>query len=106
MKFPRRRFLHLAASATVLPIASQIVRAENPTTAMLKPEPLAARLAAYADSLRYDDLDNATVEQVKVHLIDSLGCGLAAFDEKPVRICRDVVLASGDGGATVIGTKR
>jgi len=69
--------------------------------------PLAARLAAYADGLRYDDLDEATVERVKVHIIDALGCGLAAFDERPVRICRDVVLAnSSSGSATIIGTKR
>ncbi len=68
--------------------------------------PLAARLAAYADGLRYDDLDDATVESVKVHIIDALGCGLAAFDEKPVRICRGVALAHGGGGATVIGTTR
>ena len=46
------------------------------------------------------------IERVKVHLIDTLGCGLAAFDEKPVRICRDVALASGGGSATVIGTRR
>jgi 2-methylcitrate dehydratase len=70
------------------------------------PAPLAERLAGYAHGLRYDDLDDATVERVKAHIIDSIGCGLAAFDEKPVRICRDVVLASGGGGATVIGTKR
>lgn len=105
MKFPRRHFLHLATGAALLPIASQIARAENTTASVPEPEPLAARLAAYADGLRYDDLDATTVEAVKVHLIDSLGCGLAAFDEKPVRICRDVVLASGGGAATVIGTK-
>ena len=68
--------------------------------------PLAERLAAYAYGLRYDDLDDATIERVKAHLIDTLGCGLAAFDEKPVRICRNVALASGGGGATVIGTTR
>ena len=45
------------------------------------------------------------IDAVKVHLIDSPSRALAAFDEKPVRICRDVVLASGGGGATVIGTK-
>ena len=109
MKFPRRRFLHLAAGLTVLPIASQFVRAENQSASpALEPRdvPLAERLAAYADGLRYDDLDAATIERVKMHLIDSIGCGLAAFDEKPVRICREVVLASGGGGATVIGTKR
>ena len=68
--------------------------------------PLAERLAAYADSLRYDDLDSATIERVKSHVIDTLGCGIAAFDERPVRICRDVALANGSGGATIIGTTR
>jgi len=106
MKFPRRQFLHFAAGAAALPITSQIGRAEDPTSRVLEPKPLAARLAAYADGLRYDDLDAATIERVKVHLIDALGCGLAAFNEKPVRICRDVALASGGGRATVIGTTR
>jgi 2-methylcitrate dehydratase len=110
MAFPRREFLHLAAVATVLPIASQIARAENqPSSLSSEPRarPLAERLAAYADGLRYDDLDHATIERVKVHVIDSLGCGLAAFEEEPVRICRDVALARGGGdGATVIGTRR
>ncbi len=108
MEIPRRQLLRLAVGATVLPIWSQIAWAENSPTLVLDPGkgPLAERLAAYAHGLHYDDLDEATVEQVKVHLIDSLGCGLAAFDEKPVRICRDVVLASGGGSATVIGTNR
>jgi 2-methylcitrate dehydratase len=66
--------------------------------------PLAARLAAYADGLRYSDLDAATVEAVKCHLIDTLGCAVAAFDEKPVRICREVAVAGGRGGAIIIGT--
>ncbi len=109
MRLPRRQFLHLAAGVAVIPIASQIAKAESnlasPALAQ-RGGTLAGRLAAYAHGLRYEDLDDATIERVKVHLIDSLGCGLAAFDEKPVRICRDVVLASGGGGATVIGTKR
>ena len=87
----RRQFLHLAAGACALPLASSVARADDATS---RRSPLAARLAAYADGLRYDDLDDATIERVKVHLIDALGCGLAAFDEKPVRICRDVVLAT------------
>jgi 2-methylcitrate dehydratase len=99
----RREFLHLAASAGALPIAWSVARADEATP---RRPPLAARLAAYADRLRYDDLDETAVESVKVHIIDALGCGLAAFDEKPVRICRDVVLAHGGGGATVIGTTR
>src|SRR5262250_2951781 len=70
-----------------------------------QPPLLAARLAAYAESLRYDDLDAATVERVKSHVIDTIGCGIAAFDERPVKICRDVALAV-PGSATVIGTGR
>src|SRR6266496_3972584 len=68
--------------------------------------PLADRLAAYADGLRYDDLDAATLERVKSHFIDTIGCGIAAFDERPVRICRDVALSAAAGAATVIGTNR
>jgi 2-methylcitrate dehydratase len=83
----------------VEPGASQSVRP-------LAARPLAERLAAYASDLRYDDLDAATIEAVKIHLIDTLGCGLAAFDERPVRICREVALAAGGGVATVIGTGR
>jgi 2-methylcitrate dehydratase len=66
---------------------------------------LAERLADYADRLRYDDLDAATIERVKSHVIDTVGCGVAAFDERPVRICREVALAV-TGAATVIGTSR
>src|SRR5580692_1909407 len=103
MFMKRRQFLHFAAGTGALPFVRSVARADDATSRRLS---LAARLAAYADWLRYEVLDEATVESVKVHIIDALGCGLAAFDEKPVRICRDVVLASGGGGATVIGTKR
>ena len=105
-QLPRRRFLRLAAGTGALALTWKAARAEEATLA-LRSSPLAARLAAYADGLAYDDLDAATVESVKTHIIDALGCGLAAFDERPVRICRDVVLANGSGGgATVIGTTR
>src|SRR5437899_5796849 len=67
---------------------------------------LADRLAAYADGLRHDDLDTATIERVKSHFIDTIGCGIAAFDERPVRICRDVALGAAAGAAIVIGTNR
>ena len=67
--------------------------------------PLAERLAAYAASLRYEDLDAATIERVKSHVIDVLGCGIAAFDERPVRVCREIAL-NVQGAATIIGTAR
>jgi 2-methylcitrate dehydratase len=67
--------------------------------------PLAERLAAYAHGLSYADINAATLEAVKIHLIDSLGCAIAAFDEKPVRICRDVAAAVAGGNSTIIGTR-
>jgi 2-methylcitrate dehydratase len=67
---------------------------------------LAQRLAAYAAALRYEDLDDTTVELAKTHLADALGCGVAAFAEKPVKIARTVALAQGGNGtATVLGTR-
>ena len=66
---------------------------------------LAEQLADYTASLSFDDLDSATLERVKTHVIDTLGCGIGALDERAVRICRDVALAV-PGNATVIGTDR
>src|SRR3984957_4736874 len=108
MKLPRRAFLHLVTSAAALPLASRIAGAQ---TQAVQPRtvqpvrPLAERLAAYADGLRNDDLDAATIERVKTHVIDTIGCGIGAFDERPVGICRGVALAV-DGSATIIGTNR
>jgi 2-methylcitrate dehydratase len=67
--------------------------------------PLAQRLAEYALALRYEDLDRATIERVKSHVIDTLGCGIAAFDERPVRACREIA-QSVHGDSTIIGTSR
>ena len=97
---PRRRVL---AGMAALGLAGPAARAAGPEAPA---HPLAERLAAYADGLRYADIDAATIETVKCHLIDTLGCGIAAFDEGPVRICREVALAGAGGGATVIGTGR
>ena len=66
---------------------------------------LAERLAAYAHGLRFEDLDASTVERVKTHMVDTIGCGIGAFNERPVRICREVALAVG-GNATVIGANK
>jgi 2-methylcitrate dehydratase len=105
MKIPRRRFLHIAAGTAALPALSVIARAQPAVTQAKQTTPaLAERLAAYADRLRYEDIDPATIERVKSHLIDALGCGIAAFDEPPVRICREVALAPGSGASLVIGT--
>jgi 2-methylcitrate dehydratase len=96
MKLARRKFLGLAAGAASMPAFSLCAFARGP-------EPLAEQLARYAFDLRFGDIDPTTVERVKAHVIDALGCGIAAFDERPVRASREVALAGGAGAATIIG---
>ena len=104
MELLRRAFLQLTAGA--LPLASGIASAQDHPPPPEPPvRPLAERLAVYADGLRFDDLDAETIERVKTHVIDTIGCGIGAFDEKPVGICRDVALA-GSGSSTILGTHR
>src|SRR5215831_5000103 len=108
MDLSRRAVLRLSAGVSAFPLtinlfeaANSAERAEPPTA-----DPsLARRLADYVIGLRYQDLDPATVERVKIHLIDALGCGVAALNEKAVRICRDVALPV-TGSSTIIGTNR
>src|SRR5258707_4198070 len=104
IKLTRRRLLHLTAGPIALPITSRIAMAQN-NPSPPRERPLAERLPAYTHALRYDDLDAATVERIKVHVIDTIGCGIGAFEEKAVRICREIALAV-PGTATVIGTGR
>ena len=107
MRIPRRRFLHLGTAAAAFPLLPRPVRAEHQSRPAFEPRerPLAERLADYASALRYDDLDAATLERVKTLVIDTLGCGLGAWDERPVRACREIAL-SVDGPATIVGTMR
>jgi 2-methylcitrate dehydratase len=106
MKLLRRQFLNFAGGMLALPAGARAARAQgHPAPTDRGARPLAERLAAYAERLRYDDLGAETVERVKSHLIDTIGCGIAAFDEKPVQACREIALAVG-GASTVIGTGR
>ncbi|UTV60226.1 MmgE/PrpD family protein [Burkholderia arboris] len=102
----RRHFLStLTGTALALPFAharAGALPAAGVTTG--RPD-LAQQLADYAAGLQYRDLDDATVETIKAHLIDALGCAIAAHDERPVRIARDVALASPGGVSTIVGTR-
>jgi len=100
----RRRAIAATVGFGLLGLAPRAVKAAAEASD-LPAHPLADQLAAYAEGLRYEDLDAATIERVKTHVIDTIGCGIGAFDERPVRICRDVAL-SVSGSATVIGTSR
>jgi 2-methylcitrate dehydratase len=66
--------------------------------------PLAEELSAYALSLHYSELGTAAVHTVKQRLVDSLGCGLGAFDTLPSRNGRGFAAAHPSPSATVLGT--
>jgi 2-methylcitrate dehydratase len=103
----RRRFMRQAIGSVAIPLVARAARAQVPAQPQLAAPPsraVAEQMAAYVDGLRYEDIDGKTIERVKSHLIDTLGCGIAAFDENPVRICRDIALSAGGGRSTVIGT--
>ncbi|NGO10975.1 MmgE/PrpD family protein [Streptomyces sp. HC44] len=66
--------------------------------------PLAEDLSSYAVSLRYSDLSTAAIHTVKQRLVDSIGCGLGAFDALPSRNGRAFAEAHPSTAATVLGT--
>ena len=105
MTLTRRAVLRMGAAASALPVLTTIPGSQSVRAADAPPTgtPLARRLADYALALRYEDLDAATIERVRIHLIDSLGCGIAALNEPAVRICREMALPVG-GPSTIIGT--
>jgi 2-methylcitrate dehydratase len=66
---------------------------------------LAHQLADYACALRFEDLSKDVVHEVKRRVIDSLGCALGAWNEKPCVIARKVASDfSARQGSTIIGT--
>jgi 2-methylcitrate dehydratase len=68
-------------------------------------DPTTDYLSDYASRLAYEDLSPETVHQVKRTLIDTLGCGIGAFDGEPVAIARRVAsLVRGNPPARLLGT--
>src|SRR6204780_4207479 len=61
-------------------------------------------LAKYAARAAYADLSAQSRQQLPVHILDSLGCGLAALGAGPVEACRaQVADFGGDGPCALIG---
>jgi 2-methylcitrate dehydratase len=48
-------------------------------------------IASFALKARFSDIDPKIIERLKLHLLDSLGCALGAFDGLPVRRLRDQI---------------
>ena len=62
------------------------------------------RLAEFAVRASYDDLSEAARDQLKIRVLDSLGCAIGAIDAEPVRIVRGHVAEFDHGGTcTLIG---
>ena len=67
---------------------------------------MVARLASYAAGLRYKDLPDEAIHQIKRLAVDSFGCGLGAFDSEPAVAARDLASSvSASLAATVLGTR-
>lgn len=65
---------------------------------------IAERLAEYVFSVGSKNLDAETRLEAKKRLIDSLGCAIGAYNEKPVKIGREVAESVGsDGVSTILG---
>jgi len=64
------------------------------------------RIADYTSNLRFTDLSTDVVHDCKRRLLDTVGCGLAAFDAEPSRIARTLAMRASmnNAGAHVLGT--
>ena len=61
-------------------------------------------LARYAARAKFDDLSAESRKQLPVHILDSLGCCIAALGAGPVQACREHIAEfGGTGPCTRIG---
>ena len=68
---------------------------------------LADELASFAARASYDDLSEQARLQLKIRVLDSLGCAIGALDGEPVRLVRDQTEEFGGRGlCTLIGGSR
>ena len=67
-------------------------------------EPLAAHVAAFVTKTRHKDLPADAARIVKLHILDTLACGIAGVPAQGSEIVRRYIKGLGDGNATVFGT--
>ena len=61
-------------------------------------------LARYAARAKFDDLSAESREQLPIHILDSLGCCIAALGAGPIEACREQVAEfGGTGPCALIG---
>ena len=65
---------------------------------------LAEQLSEYAHSLQFQQIDNESITEAKKRILDSLGCAIGSFNEKPARKTRQLIQNNYVGKAsTVLG---
>lgn len=64
-------------------------------------------MAAFVVRASYDDLSEAARQQLKIRVLDSLGCAIGALDGEPLRLIREQIEDFGGAGhCTLIGGGR
>ena len=64
----------------------------------------AERLATFVVRESYDDLSKASVQQLKIRVLDALGCAIGALEGDPIRLVRAQVEEFGGAGrCTLVG---
>ena len=68
------------------------------------PKSISRQIADFALKLKYDDLPDEVVNEVKRYLYDSIGCAYGGYHTKDVNIIKDIYNnMAGKGEATLIG---
>lgn len=64
-----------------------------------------ARIAAYARTLRFEDLTESAVHETTRHFIDTMACALGGYEAEPCRIARRIASRSViAGGPRILGS--
>jgi 2-methylcitrate dehydratase len=67
---------------------------------------LAEKLSDYVRSISYRNLDEELIFETKKRILDSLGCAIGSFNQKPVKIARHVMQNSYKmNSSTILGTR-
>ena len=65
---------------------------------------LAQELASYVVRTSYEDLTETTREQLKIRILDSIGCAIGALRGAPIKMLREQIEDFGGNGlCTMIG---
>jgi 2-methylcitrate dehydratase PrpD len=66
---------------------------------------LTSRIAAFAETLRYDDIPQAVRHKASLHIIDSIGCGIAgAASDLSRRVLSFLASEAKEGVCPILGT--